>query len=254
MNCGCKHAMKKRKLNYKVTHYGYEVSSKITSATSPWRAILKTFGNPGSLADQVWKQGFLTRFGYDNKVLYDVRVVGISRKKKANEETNPVRVRRKKTTQEKLIAKNKQTGIKIAYWESTGRKAKSVKQAADYFGIQVPNPVRVRRLPRSSKFRVSSSGRVRAFATTRERAGRQARLLRARAHGFKPTGRPARSVIKRAKAIRARKSDTILFAIRRGSRITLRTRPVGGKVVARNLTVGDLKKRARQHHFKLRSL
>ncbi len=48
-------------------------------------------------------------------------------------------------------------------------------------------PVRVTR--RGSKYRVTHGGKVSAKGTTKGKAARQANLLRAVAHGWKPTGR-----------------------------------------------------------------
>lgn len=48
-------------------------------------------------------------------------------------------------------------------------------------------PVRIRR--RGSRYQVTDAGRVTARGTTKAKAKRQARLLRAVAHGFKPTRR-----------------------------------------------------------------
>ena len=48
-------------------------------------------------------------------------------------------------------------------------------------------PVRVRH--RGSRFQVTDAGRVTARGTTKAKAGRQARLLRAIAHGFTPRRR-----------------------------------------------------------------
>jgi hypothetical protein len=50
-------------------------------------------------------------------------------------------------------------------------------------------PVKVRR--RGGRYRVTDGGRVTARGTTRRKAARQARLLRAVAHGWKP-GRRSR--------------------------------------------------------------
>lgn len=64
---------------YKVTHYGYERTEHLTNARNPREAIRKTIGGLGDLGKQVWKQGLLTRFGYNGKVLVDVRCVGRSK-------------------------------------------------------------------------------------------------------------------------------------------------------------------------------
>ncbi len=50
-------------------------------------------------------------------------------------------------------------------------------------------PVKVRKV---DGFRVSTPGGVKAKRTTKVKAERQATLLRAVEHGFKPTGKPAR--------------------------------------------------------------
>ena len=42
------------------------------------------------------------------------------------------------------------------------------------------------------KYRVTHGGKTSAKGTTKEKAEAQARLLRGVAHGFKPTGKPAR--------------------------------------------------------------
>jgi hypothetical protein len=52
-------------------------------------------------------------------------------------------------------------------------------------------PVKIRRTGRG--YRVTDKGRVTAKATTKARAQRQARLLRGLAHGWKPTGKRART-------------------------------------------------------------
>jgi ribosomal protein S18 len=48
-------------------------------------------------------------------------------------------------------------------------------------------PVKIRR--RGSRYQVTDAGRVTARSTTKTRASRQARLLRAVTHGWKPTRR-----------------------------------------------------------------
>ena len=50
-------------------------------------------------------------------------------------------------------------------------------------------PVRLRKV---NGYRVSTPGGVKAKRTTLRKAKRQANLLRAVDHGWKPTGRPAR--------------------------------------------------------------
>ncbi len=50
-------------------------------------------------------------------------------------------------------------------------------------------PVKVTKI---DGFRVSTPGGVKAKRTTKVKAERQATLLRAVEHGFKPTGKPAR--------------------------------------------------------------
>ncbi len=50
------------------------------------------------------------------------------------------------------------------------------------------NPVKIRRLP-SGRFRVRSGRRITARSTTRAKAARQANLLRAVTHGFRPLTR-----------------------------------------------------------------
>lgn len=51
-------------------------------------------------------------------------------------------------------------------------------------------PVRIRRS--GFRYRVTDAGRVTAKHTTRAKARRQANLLRAVAHGWRPTGKRAR--------------------------------------------------------------
>lgn len=51
-------------------------------------------------------------------------------------------------------------------------------------------PVKIRR--RGSRYQVTDAGRVTARGTTRTKARRQANLLRAVAHGWRPTGKRAR--------------------------------------------------------------
>jgi hypothetical protein len=53
------------------------------------------------------------------------------------------------------------------------------------------SPVKIRKL-KSGKYRVYNGDNITAFATTKLRATRQARLLRAAEHGFVPTGKKAR--------------------------------------------------------------
>ena len=52
-------------------------------------------------------------------------------------------------------------------------------------------PVKVRKL--NHKYRVSHGGKISAKGTTKVKATAQANLLRGIAHGWKPTGAPARS-------------------------------------------------------------
>lgn len=54
-------------------------------------------------------------------------------------------------------------------------------------------PVRIRKVGKG-KYRVTHGGKVSAKGTTKSKAKRQANLLRAVAHGWKPTGKPARGV------------------------------------------------------------
>jgi hypothetical protein len=44
-------------------------------------------------------------------------------------------------------------------------------------------PIKIRRLPKSRKYRVYNAGRIVARATTKEKARKQARLLRGLEHG-----------------------------------------------------------------------
>ena len=53
-------------------------------------------------------------------------------------------------------------------------------------------PVKVRRL-KSGKYRVTTPGGVKAKATTKDKAQRQARLLRAVEQGWVPTGKEKRN-------------------------------------------------------------
>lgn len=46
-------------------------------------------------------------------------------------------------------------------------------------------PVIVRKLPKKNKYRVTHSGKISAFATTKEKAEAQSRLIRGIAHGMK---------------------------------------------------------------------
>ena len=52
-------------------------------------------------------------------------------------------------------------------------------------------PVKVKKL-KSGKYRVSHGGKVSAKATSKEKAEAQEILLRAVAHGWKPTGKSAK--------------------------------------------------------------
>lgn len=54
-------------------------------------------------------------------------------------------------------------------------------------------------------YRVSTPGGVKAKHTTRAKARRQANLLRAVEHGWKPTGKPARDVLARRSRMRRRR-------------------------------------------------
>lgn len=49
--------------------------------------------------------------------------------------------------------------------------------------------VKIRKMPRRRCYRVYDGKKITAECTTREKAERQARLLRGVAHGFKPTGK-----------------------------------------------------------------
>lgn len=52
-------------------------------------------------------------------------------------------------------------------------------------------PVKIRKT--DHKYRVSTPGGTKAKGTTKAKAQRQANLLRGVEHGWRPTGRPARS-------------------------------------------------------------
>lgn len=54
-------------------------------------------------------------------------------------------------------------------------------------------------------YRVSTPGGVKAKSTTKAKAQRQANLLRAVEHGWRPTGRPARDVLARRARMRRRR-------------------------------------------------
>jgi len=56
-------------------------------------------------------------------------------------------------------------------------------------------PVRIKKL--NDKYRVTHGGKVSAKSTTKARAKRQANLLRAVEHGWKPTGAKARDLRKK---------------------------------------------------------
>jgi hypothetical protein len=58
-------------------------------------------------------------------------------------------------------------------------------------------PVRIKKI--NHKYRVSTPGGVKAKGTTLAKAKRQANLLRAIEHGFKPTGKKARDTRKKKK-------------------------------------------------------
>ena len=55
-------------------------------------------------------------------------------------------------------------------------------------------PVKIKKV---NGYRVTHGGKVSAKGTTKTKAKRQANLLRAVAHGWKPTGKPARGSRKR---------------------------------------------------------
>jgi len=57
-------------------------------------------------------------------------------------------------------------------------------------------PVKVKKV---DGYQVSHGGKVSAKGTTKTKAERQANLLRAVAHGWKPTGKPARDKKKKSK-------------------------------------------------------
>lgn len=59
-------------------------------------------------------------------------------------------------------------------------------------------PVTVKKV--GSKYAVRTPGGVKSYGTTKAKAKRQATLLRAIEHGWKPTGKPAREALIRAKA------------------------------------------------------
>jgi len=48
------------------------------------------------------------------------------------------------------------------------------------------------RIKKTDGYQVSHGGKISAKRTTKKKAKRQANLLRAVAHGWKPTGKPAR--------------------------------------------------------------
>ena len=123
------------------------------------------------------------------------------------------------------------------------------------------NPVSVRKLPSGrfqvrAKYRPGQRGHVTARSTTIARAKRQQSLLRAIHHSsWRPTGRPARSVIRRAarKASRAR-GHNMIFGIRHGRKWTLKTKPVGGQIIARGLSDAAMRARARKAGYHIRSM
>jgi len=51
------------------------------------------------------------------------------------------------------------------------------------------SPVKIRKV---DGYKVTHGGKVSAKSTTKEKAQKQANLLRGVAHGWKPTGKPAR--------------------------------------------------------------
>jgi len=63
-------------------------------------------------------------------------------------------------------------------------------------------PVTIRKV---NGYQVRTPGGVKAKSTTKAKAERQARLLRAIDHGWKPTGKPARNSRKRGGAKGARR-------------------------------------------------
>lgn len=62
-------------------------------------------------------------------------------------------------------------------------------------------PVKIKKI---NGYRVTHAGKVSAKRTTKKKAQRQANLLRAVRHGFKPTGNPARDIRKRKKRVKRR--------------------------------------------------
>jgi len=71
-------------------------------------------------------------------------------------------------------------------------------------------PVKITRLGRSNKYRVSTPNGVHAKGTTLEKAEAQKRLIDAVDHGWKPTGEPAKKT-----GQKSQKKDTNL---RKGGR------------------------------------
>ncbi len=57
-------------------------------------------------------------------------------------------------------------------------------------------PVHIRKI--DGKYSVSTPGGTKAYGTSKEKAKRQATLLRAVDHGWKPTGKPARESVRAA--------------------------------------------------------
>lgn len=61
--------------NYKVTHFGFRTESKNIKARTPREASTKAFGPMGDNGEQVTKKGLITLFGFQGKVIREVRSI-----------------------------------------------------------------------------------------------------------------------------------------------------------------------------------
>ena len=76
--------------------------------------------------------------------------------------------------------------------------------------------------------------------------------MRALKRGWRPTGAPARDVRRKLATMKRRAGDQYFFAVRgvAGHRYAVRPKPVGGRVLARNLSRAQLTTWAKQAHAK----
>lgn len=186
--------------------------------------------------------------------------------KELRQRSNPITVRRRSRRnprRETLYISRTLTGDTFLVKDSRGAlvgRFNSLEEAQRWviengYRMGYRNPITVRRLPHSSRYRVTGPHGVHAQGTTLARAKRQASLLRAVEHGrWRPTGAPARSVQKKLRTLKRGRVGQQLFAHRKGRKWTIRTKARGGHVIAKGLSLGHVRTRARKLGYKVRSL